>query len=411
MSYVMSKDRNVVEKKLLLQKKKHCFKNIFDTPFIGDEYDHKVLYITNKNKGFDEVELKQEIGRYPSINRCSSFLQKNNKKIQLKNLDVKKISFYNFNYDWKKHPIQGSKGKELENYLEMLCFVIECLKPEKIVFWGKDVETKIKRIKRPKAFGEKTFEEFLQDHEIRLLNNVDEPGERNDTRHLAQSELQEFRNVISGISELFNNNFKGNRKSLDRLNEVYEINGIDEIDKISIGSRVFSKGLELDSSDTTTFWLFLRRAAKILNDRCLPVKENAEDLMMGYLMDEFLFIEYRLVPNLLEYFKMHLESQNQTLYGTINNGLSLDSDSINKHLKNSPCNGTGVQTILKSMYQRFKVCTDQYLANSMKMRIFVKKGDLTDEDKELWCEDKYKKRLDSKEIIPWTRRPIKYIKD
>lgn len=399
--YKMFTNKNSKTKKKLIT----AFKKRSYTPFIGDDYTQselKILFVGDVKINIDANILSQDQGKsYPDINYCScvvSSVKRMQKFITNIGQNIESIAYYNFFYDrfdGVKIPTQGASGIELEKYLNAFVAVIEALNPNHIYFWGKDVTTKIKRLRRPKAFGERTFDEFIDKKNIRITElNLHAGDNYVCKRHFSLTcNRHDFLSCVEALEEiieLLSNNmrfgYQGDKKEIFHANEII----YDDVNLQNI-SPSFSKGIVWDARMAWDFFLHIKRLCVIKNElnyfledkQKKPVilkpyekkmeKKVKEIIRMLDVLEEWdLYVPYILIPSLLAYIDEEVMHSDQKipLFG---DDAVISVDQFHTFLREEPRKAYGIGNMLKGVYRRLSKGSEEECkyASEMKMRIAV----------------------------------------
>ena len=409
----MNKLKNdIIKRKLIVaeNKEKFVFKKNLYTPFIGDcfvESKERILFIGDqKIKSIKDV-LKIIREKSNSIsNVCGHIIhssEKINNYIELTlNTKIENIAYYNFFYDRIDDgviiPNSGAKGEKLEMYHQALALVIEVLNPKRIIFWGKDVLTKVNRARRPKSFGGQTFKEFTQYKNIIVesvnIHNIN-TKKQFQSEFLAndKSELETCIDDIQMISrEMYTTleqEFGSNNKQINALNEMY-------YNDINPGQELFADGMYVDEMGTWSFFMclkkineihrsLLRLQKKIGEKKAYQTREELKmertvfniQWMLDLLQKNNLFIAHTLVPSMLKYIKKTLVL-NDEMIPQLNSSVTPSIKGFDDYLKkNEKTKANGIENILKGVYLHFKFGADskkRAYATIMKKHIFVCKA-------------------------------------
>ena len=272
----MNGDKNTEIKNALMEALKEgtfIFKRASYTPFIGDDYDsesEKILYIGDSKIPKDNAFIKETKNRkYPTENYCTQIMsycndenlgggEQKSKEVRLgkkqleklkKHIDgrIQSVAYYNFYYDrfdGKKIPNQGLSGKELKIYLRAFRFVVEILKPQKIIFWGNTIVNRLKKSNiRPDAFKGKNLEEWLEfmgirEERIPLKGNLDSPASNN---VVLKGCIDNLRMILREFGNIFNDSWTDNER-IRALNRM----PYDKIDPFDSAFEEVSKSLNSD---------------------------------------------------------------------------------------------------------------------------------------------------------------------
>lgn len=406
--YKMStKYNSEMKKRLVTAFKEHrlIFKKASYTPFIGDDYaqsEFKILFVGDVKINVEANVLSQHQRKgYPAVNYCS-YVVSSNKRMQKfitdKGWKIESIAYYNFFYDrfdGVKIPNQGACGKELEKYLKAFVSVIETLNPDRIYFWGKDVTTKIKRLRRPNAFNGKTFDEFVDKKNIRITELNLHAGDNYVykkhfslmcNRHDFSSCVEALEEIIDLLSTDMRLGYQGDENELRNANEIiYDDENIFEI------PPSLSKGIVWDRYATWNFFLHIRRLSIIYKEfnyfledkKKKPIvlkfyerkmEEKVKEIirMLDVLVKWELYVPYILIPSLLSYIDEEVMRSDQKipLFG---DDAVISVEQFYAYLKNEMKQAYGIENMLKGVYKRLRNGSEEErkYANLMKEQIIV----------------------------------------
>lgn len=403
---IMDKTKNIELKDRLISEKNKdgfIFSKPSHTPFIGDKYtSSKILFIGDQKIKLDECAMNNGKERdFPAFNVCSQIICLNEK---LKNFieseiktEVECVAYYNFFFDRHESnvsiPNSGAKGEELAKYHQALALVIKELRPSKIIFWGKDVLTKINRVKRPRGFDGATFEEYTKKEKINVetinIHNISSKKKFQAEKSTSNnSGLKTCINKIKKISKLLNEtlDLDFGAEKMDILNKKFyeDINPEDEL---------FAEGMSTDNIGTCSLYLCLRQSNSILqfllnlqkeingkkvyrseDERKMERTASYSQWMLVLLEESDLFIAHTLVPTMLKYIEKTFELDDE-MNPQLNDGKEPTIEEFQEYLKNKPkAKAVGIGNTLKGIYQHFNHSSDPrntIYALIMKKRIFI----------------------------------------
>lgn len=375
-------------------------------PFIGDKYvNAKILFIGNQKIELDEDVVKNGNRRnFPSFNVCCQIIDLNEKLKKFVESELKtkieNVAYYNFFFDRTDSgvfiPNSGAKGKELARYHQALALVIKELKPRKIIFWGRDVLTKVNRAKRPCGFDGATFDEYVRNEKIDVelinIHNISASLDfRPETSLNDKSELEmciaDIRTISIEMYETLKCEFDSNPKQMRALNRMY-------LEDISPSQELFAEGMFIDNMGTWSFFMCLKLINKIRRSLIRLQKEISEkkvyrskdelkmertifysQWMLFLLEKSNLFIAHTLVPTMLKYIEKTFELDDEMIAQLDDGGKTPSIEEFREYLKTKPKNkACGVGKILKGVYRHFKHNPDLQMkkfAPIMEKRIFI----------------------------------------